>query len=103
MISCQSLHMMTRWERMSNSRYKKGDKVYILETMGKKTICEIISSSGGFSTIRLPSGGAIRLRDSRIFPYVDENEETKNKEVTNTIPSIRDPHIYMDTTSKYGP
>lgn len=87
-----------------DNRYKKGDKVYILESMGKKTICEVISSSGGFSTIRLPSGGAIRLRNSRIFPHAEvQTKEEGTDAKDNTSADIKDPHRYMNTTSKYGP
>ena len=81
--------------------YKKGDKVYIIESMGKKIICTVVSSAAGFTIVRLPSGGAIRLRDSRIFPCEEDAPTRQTPEIKS--PGYRDPHAYMDTKSKYGP
>ena len=82
-------------------RFEKGDKVYILESMGKKTVCSVVSSSGGFTIVRLPSGGAIRLRNSRIFPYEEEKVPAAKSPLEAA--GYADPHRHMDETSRYGP
>ena len=84
-------------------RFKKGDEVYIIESMGKKTVCSVVSSSGGFTVVRLPSGGAIRLRDSRIFPVEDEPAAAKEIPMPSLLPTVRDPHEHTDYRSKFGP
>ncbi len=84
--------------------YSKNDKVIITESMGKKTVCSVISSAGGFTVVRLPSGGAIRLRDSRLSPFVDETGAAGVGDIENPkAAGYRDPHDYMDSKSKYGP
>ncbi len=87
-------------------KFKKGDKVYIIESMGQKTVCTVISSSGGFTTVKFKSymgNGAIRLRDSRVFPYVEEEKPDDDKSSLPKATQYTDPHKYMDPKSKYGP
>lgn len=51
---------------------KNGDKAYIIQSGQFVIPVEIISIYNNFYTCKLPSGGAIRLRKSRL--YESENE-----------------------------
>ena len=56
--------------------FSPGDTVYIVAN--GLTIEEAIVKrfSGGFYTIRFPSGGGIRLRESRLFASKEEAEKS---------------------------
>ena len=68
---------------------KAGDLCYFLES--NRTIAQgtIKSISGNLYTILLPSGGAIRLPEHRIYSTIEETEKSikknmnKNKPMTN--------------------
>lgn len=70
---------------------KKGDKAYILESNRIITPVTIIGISGGLYTCSLPSGGAIRLKRSRLY----ETEEEAQSHIPVEKPKYRSPYDYM--------
>lgn len=63
-------------------KYKLGDTVYIVESGNRISECTIINYSGGLYTIRLlETGGAIKLRESRLFLSKEEAQKTVQKDI----------------------
>ncbi len=59
------------------TKYKYGQTVYIVESGNRVTECTIINYSGGLYTIRLlETGGAIKLRESRLFLSKEEAKKS---------------------------
>lgn len=51
-----------------DTKFKYGQTVYIIESGNRVTECIVLNYSGGLYTIRLTeTGGAIKLRESRLF------------------------------------
>lgn len=59
--------------------FKAGDTAYIVANGMEVLEVKIVAISGGFYTTRLPSGGGIRLRESRLFPTKEAAEATTPK------------------------
>jgi len=63
-------------------KYKLGDTVYIVESGNCISECTIINYSGGLYTIRLlETGGAIKLKESRLFLSKEEAQKTVRKDI----------------------
>ena len=64
-----------------DTKYNQGQTVYIIESGNRVTECTVINYCGGLYTIRLlETGGAIKLRESRIFLSKEEAQKTVRKE-----------------------
>lgn len=65
-----------------DTKYKYGQIVYIVESGNRVTEGTIINYSGGLYTIRLiETGGAIKLRESRLFLSKEEAQKTVQKDI----------------------
>lgn len=70
---------------------KKGDKAYIIENNRIITPVKIIGIHGDLYTCGIPSGGAIRLKRSRMY----ETEDEARKHIPVEKPKYRSPYDYM--------
>lgn len=60
-----------------DTKYKGGQTVYIVENGHRISECTVINYSGGLYTIRLlETGGAIKLRESRLFLSKEEAKKS---------------------------
>ena len=60
-----------------NDKYQPGQKVFL--TGGNKNLIKeatVLKYTGGFYTIRFNNGGGIKVRESRIYPSIEEAEAT---------------------------
>lgn len=72
-------------------RYEKGDKAYIIENNRIITPVTIIGIHGDLYTCGIPSGGAIRLKRSRLY----ETEEDARPHILVEKTKYRSPYDYM--------
>lgn len=49
------------------SKFKQGDKVYFIESSFNIIEVEVLKASSDFCIIKLPKGGGIRVRTSKLF------------------------------------
>ena len=87
--------------------FVEGEQVYIVESHLHVTPALIIKKSGEFYTIRLlNSGGAITLRQSRLFQTKEEAEQRTRK--APAVPSVveerysRSPYSFDNSRSRFG-
>ncbi|WP_455529658.1 hypothetical protein [Ruminococcus sp.] len=65
-----------------STKYNYGQTVWIVESGNRVTECIIVNYSGGLYTIRFSeTGGAIKLRESRLFSSREEAQSSVHKEV----------------------
>jgi len=65
-----------------DTKYKGGQTVYIVENGHRISECTVINYSGGLYTIRLlETGGAIKLRESRLFPTKEAAQSSVRKDL----------------------
>ena len=89
-----------------------GEEVYFVESNRQVVTARILFRRGNFYTIELPSGGAITLREGRLFQDREEAEgrclrkspSEDEKENRKPEPDIRRRSQYecFDPTSRYG-
>ena len=57
-----------------NSKYKKGDKAYFIESNCRIREVQILNYSGGIYLIRFDNGGGIRVNEHRLYNTKEEAE-----------------------------
>lgn len=75
-------------------RLEIGSHVFIIESNRIITKVVVTAERGDFCVLRLPSGGAIRLRKSRIFDTKEEAEMQLPKKVPERSGFHRPPYYY---------
>ena len=58
-----------------NGKYQLGQRVFL--TGGNKNLIKkatVLKYTGGFYTIRFNNGGGVKVRESRIYPTLEEAE-----------------------------
>lgn len=75
-------------------RLEIGSHVFIIESNRIITKVVVTAERGDFCVLRLPSGGAIRLRKSRIFETKEEAEMQLPKKVPEQSGFHRPPYYY---------
>lgn len=85
--------------------FMEGEQVYIVENHLHVTPAIIIKKSGEFNTIQfLKNGGAITLRDSRLFRTKEEAEQHTRKVAPAPVEEryMRSPYSFDNSRSHYG-
>lgn len=75
-------------------RLEIGSHVFIIESNRIITKVIVTAERGDFCVLRLPSGGAIRLRKSRIFETKEEAEMQLPRKVSEQSGFLRPPYYY---------
>lgn len=68
------------------SRLKKGERAFLLENNRNVVQVEISDCYGGIYTVRLPGGGASKVKAHRLFATPEEAEESRQR---RKLPSFR--------------
>ena len=65
-------------------KYKPGDTAFLIESVHFIREVTILKFSGGLYTVRFANtGGAIRVRENRLFPTEDAAKESSPKKETD--------------------
>lgn len=69
-------------------KYERNSEAYFIENGLKVTKVTITQYSGGFYTIRFPNGGAMRVRENRLFNSINSATEYLEKNNPNAIKKL---------------